>query len=467
MNNLYCESPVILVNHRLGYYLSLWKKYQTPTGVYTIGVNEASYYRYSFPQYKYTPKRFKVNIDNIDQYNVISPDGEIYPMYIAVPCGKCLLCRDKKKRDWSFRAVCENVYSISQPLFITLTYNNAHLPRCGVFKEELQMFMKRLRIKLDRAKIKHNIRYFAVGEYGSRSGRPHYHLIFWNFPTQAFNCITSVLHFIENAWKKPIIIDGQIQYSKNGAPKTESIGFALCKPCDKGAISYVMKYMRKEATLPSKDSLPVFFLSSRKNGGLGAQYARDHKDFYMLHPECLNMTVTDPYSGMEITQMMPAYFKRLYFPSNSTLIDKITRDAYKELCEIVSRRLIVEKHLQKLTCLQYKPTIHDYERKIFKKYWFLKQPMYFKPTEDYKLHRIQLDSLWSEFYALEMKSTYLCQYLAEISYDLSYVVNREKMLLKRQRSLDYFFGNKEDLNINDVKYRLYQALKLAESKEIL
>ena len=52
-----------------------------------------------------------------------------------------------------------------------------------------------------------------------------------------------------------------------------------------GVISYVMKYMRKEPPVP-KGCNPVFFLSSRKNGGLGARYARAYKDFYMRHSEC-------------------------------------------------------------------------------------------------------------------------------------------------------------------------------------
>ena len=76
------------------------------------------------------------------------------------------LCRKKKSTEWSFRATCENVYSTSQPLFITLTYNNNNLPKHGVFKEEIQLFLKRLRIRLDRKGFKHELRYFAVSEYG-------------------------------------------------------------------------------------------------------------------------------------------------------------------------------------------------------------------------------------------------------------------------------------------------------------
>ena len=49
---------------------------------------------------------------------------------------------------------------------LTLTYNNEHLPKNGVFPEEIQLFFKRLRTKLDRRGISHNLRYIAVSEYG-------------------------------------------------------------------------------------------------------------------------------------------------------------------------------------------------------------------------------------------------------------------------------------------------------------
>ena len=57
-------------------------------------------------------------------------------------------------------------FSESIPLFLTLTYNNENLPKHGVFKEEIQLFLKRLRISLDRLHYKHNLRYFACAEYG-------------------------------------------------------------------------------------------------------------------------------------------------------------------------------------------------------------------------------------------------------------------------------------------------------------
>lgn len=444
---LYCEHPVILVNHRLGYYLSIWRKYVTPNGVTEISTFEASYYRYHFPAYRYTPKRLGVTMDNIEEFNVVSPDGEMYPMFIAVPCSKCVLCRNKKTNDWSFRALCENVYSTSQPLFLTLTYNNEHLPKCGVFKEEVQLFMKRLRINLDRKGITHNIRYFACGEYGSKSLRPHYHIIFWNFPSEQFHCITSVLHFVECSWK----IGGN------------SIGYAYCKPCDKGAISYVMKYMRKEIKLPQGKNKP-FFLSSRKNGGLGAQFARDNKDFYWKNPQCLTMTVTDPYSGMEVTSNMPQYFKNLYFPSNSKFLDKQTRDSYKRLLKYISDRMEIERQMMNITQRYYTPKVSSLEKQILKKFSFLKEPMYFKPVIKKTYDKSTLFRLYHNYNELAANE---CRYLALISYDENYVVSRETMLSKRRASLEYFFGNKEPLVINDVKYRLIQAQKLAQEREII
>jgi hypothetical protein len=141
-----------------------------------------------------------ITLENIERYGVMTDSG-FKPMFFAVPCGKCVLCREKKASEWSFRALCENQSSITEPLFVTLTYDNAHKPRCGVRKEDIQNFMKRLRRNLDKLNIEHDIRYFACGEYGKKTHRPHYHLILWNFPRDKFHTLTSCLHFVERAWR--------------------------------------------------------------------------------------------------------------------------------------------------------------------------------------------------------------------------------------------------------------------------
>ncbi len=55
--------------------------------------------------------------------------------------------------------------------FLTLTYDDAHLPRDrSLHVEHLQAFIKALRRKI------RPFKYFSCGEYGSSTLRPHYHL---------------------------------------------------------------------------------------------------------------------------------------------------------------------------------------------------------------------------------------------------------------------------------------------------
>lgn len=60
--------------------------------------------------------------------------------------------------------------------FITLTYDDQHLPSdYGVHVRHLQLFMKRLR-----KAYPYRIRFYACGEYGEQSLRPHYHALLFN-----------------------------------------------------------------------------------------------------------------------------------------------------------------------------------------------------------------------------------------------------------------------------------------------
>ena len=55
--------------------------------------------------------------------------------------------------------------------FLTLTYDEANLPRHGqLLKRDLQLFFKRLR------KLMGPFRYVACGEYGDLRRRPHFHV---------------------------------------------------------------------------------------------------------------------------------------------------------------------------------------------------------------------------------------------------------------------------------------------------
>lgn len=93
---------------------------------------------------------------------------------IVVACGECVFCAATKRSDWALRLHYESkLHEVKK--FITLTYADAHLPwKNGISqldKRDLQLWFKRVR------KCGYKIRYYAVGEYGSKTYRPHYHII--------------------------------------------------------------------------------------------------------------------------------------------------------------------------------------------------------------------------------------------------------------------------------------------------
>lgn len=68
--------------------------------------------------------------------------------------------------------------------FLTLTFRDPEIgpPVVSVYKKHVQDFLKRLRKELEPIRI----RYYAVGEYGDESHRPHYHLAIFGMPTCSY-----------------------------------------------------------------------------------------------------------------------------------------------------------------------------------------------------------------------------------------------------------------------------------------
>lgn len=88
-------------------------------------------------------------------------------MGLQVPCGQCAGCRSDQAQAWAIRIYCESQLH-SQNSFLTLTYADPAPP--SIDKKHLQDFFKRLRHF-------YKFRYFACGEYGEQTRRPHYHAI--------------------------------------------------------------------------------------------------------------------------------------------------------------------------------------------------------------------------------------------------------------------------------------------------
>lgn len=98
--------------------------------------------------------------------------------YLTVPCSRCIGCRLEYSRQWAIR--CDNEAKMHEHnQFVTLTYRDEDLVFGGLAPtlepRELQLFFKRLRKEYG-----NGIRYFACGEYGDESYRPHYHACIFN-----------------------------------------------------------------------------------------------------------------------------------------------------------------------------------------------------------------------------------------------------------------------------------------------
>lgn len=103
-----------------------------------------------------------------------------YPQYhevLTLPCGHCISCYMKRATDWAIRCVHEMAFWPTG-CFLTLTYATDKLPQNRSLRvEHFQLFMKRLREYLARVENVERIKYFACGEYGDKTDRPHYHAV--------------------------------------------------------------------------------------------------------------------------------------------------------------------------------------------------------------------------------------------------------------------------------------------------
>jgi len=88
---------------------------------------------------------------------------------LEIPCGTCILCREEQARQTAVR-IHHEAMTWESNSFVTLTYNDKNLPEHGSLRyRDLETFWKRLRKQIGK------LRYYAVGEYGDRTLRPHYH----------------------------------------------------------------------------------------------------------------------------------------------------------------------------------------------------------------------------------------------------------------------------------------------------
>lgn len=179
-----------------------------------------------------------------------------------VPCGRCNFCLQSRRLDWAFRIQREQKNSISSN-FITLTYADEYIPiepgtgTPQLDKSDLQKFFKRLR-KINEKysrKAAHRIRYYAVGEYGSETKRPHYHIIL-------FNAQRKTIERLDSAWKIGNIHKGR---------------------CTPSSIGYVAGYTINDFDINGTIQKPFSVMSRRP--GIGANYISANGHYHRGYDE--------------------------------------------------------------------------------------------------------------------------------------------------------------------------------------
>lgn len=106
-------------------------------------------------------------------------------------------------------------------MFVTLTYDEESVPAdFSVRVSELQKFNKALRKKISPLKF----RFFACGEYGDTTNRPHYHSLIFNYRARdlrvwAKNNQSDYIYrseFLENIWKNGAVFVGDVTAKSAG-----------------------------------------------------------------------------------------------------------------------------------------------------------------------------------------------------------------------------------------------------------
>lgn len=222
---------------------------------------------------------------------------------IKVPCGRCLNCRLARSNSLSFAAEAElqSVYAAGLGAsFVTLTYAPEFLPPgASLVKADLQKYIKRLRINVDRAFNKQvRSKYIACGEYGDSFGRPHYHIVFLGYSVEIVNTYA-------DKW---------------------SFGLSKVLPLKPGGIRYVTKYCMKQTYGRLKDDMYTSkglespFIVHSVN--LGDKYFRDNLEDISTH----NFSLVR--RGVRIT--MPSYFRKKYDVHKQFNVSKVLLDLKKQ-----------------------------------------------------------------------------------------------------------------------------------------
>lgn len=207
--------------------------------------------------------------------------------YLRLPCGNCLGCRQDRAQNWALRCQLE-LQDHPAAVFATLTYDDQYKP-LTLRKHDVSAYIKKAR-----KNFTNKLRFFASGEYGDQTQRPHYHAIIYGAAAEPSLFRPGEYHCpgLEEAWTK-----GHVRiYPATPANIAYTAGYCSKK------IGY--RHTSHERVDPSTGEVyqwqPPFILMSR-NPGIGATARDKYLNAWRLY------AIKD---GHKMT--VPRYYKQRY-----------------------------------------------------------------------------------------------------------------------------------------------------------
>lgn len=225
----------------------------------------------------------KIYLKVKDSFN---PTGNVIGVYDYINCGKCEECISQRRNQWCWRAEQETNHC-DNSLFITLTYDDDHLPLFGVNVKDIQLFFKRVRKYIATYLPNYNfkLKYFLCSEYGSKRKRPHYHAIIWNCPLSSDK--------LQQLWKN---------------------GFIYIGNCTPSSVQYTLKYFCIKQDYP-EGMTKNFVLMSK---GIGKQWLSEN--IYYDKPYVILKSVDKTSGKVYFSKIpLPRYFKETLVNYQSVL----------------------------------------------------------------------------------------------------------------------------------------------------
>lgn len=224
----------------------------------------------------------RVHLTKLSSMQMILQKNDVDKLikFVSVPCGKCADCLKDNSRGWAFR-ILQEAKQWKDNYFVTLTYDDDHVPsNMQLVKDEISKFNKALKVYLKRNNCNSDFRFYGVGEYGSHTFRPHYHVIYFNLdlPDLKFEYSDD---------------NGYLFFSSELLSKVWNKGFVLIGSVDVGSACYVARYCDKKKLLSVQErkdlkdkNIQAEFSVMSRRPGIGSNFIEEAVD--SINNECYN-----------------------------------------------------------------------------------------------------------------------------------------------------------------------------------